>query len=82
MSSPKTVIRASEIGTYIYCARAWWYQRKGVESSNQAALAGGTAAHRQHGRSVLLADLARVLGLLALIAASILLIAAGVDWLF
>ena len=76
------MIRASEIGTYTYCARAWWYQHRGIGSSNQVALADGTTAHRQHGRSVLLTDLARALGLLALLAALILLIASGIDWLF
>jgi len=26
------VLRASELGSYLYCARAWWYQRQGVPS--------------------------------------------------
>jgi hypothetical protein len=62
-------IRASEIGTYLYCARAWWYQRAGAESTNQAELLSGTELHRQHGRTVVAAGLLRT-------AASILLLIA------
>jgi CRISPR/Cas system-associated exonuclease Cas4 (RecB family) len=47
------VIRASEIGQYAYCARAWWFARVlGYRSANQAAMQQGTAQHREHGRSV------------------------------
>lgn len=66
-------LRASEIGTYLYCHRAWWYRKQGVESTNQAELATGTALHRTHGRQVLAAGLARTVGLLLLLLALILL---------
>lgn len=69
-------IRASEIGTYLYCRRAWWYRKQGVESTNQSELLTGTERHREHGRRVLAANLLRVLGLLFLLAALILLTAA------
>jgi len=52
-SSPDPILRASELGEYVYCARAWWLHRvQGVPSSNTAALASGQQAHDQHGRAV------------------------------
>jgi len=68
-------IRASEIGTYLYCRRAWWYRKNGTEPDNQAELATGTSLHRQHGRQILAAGLTRTLGLLLLLLALIFLAA-------
>ena len=67
-------IRASEIGAYLYCARAWWYQKKGVQSSNQAEMSSGSELHRQHGRGVLASSLTRALALILLLAAIVLLV--------
>ena len=68
-------IRASEIGTYLYCRRAWWYRKQGVESANQSEMNAGTDLHRQHGRKVLAAGLLRTFGLLLLLLAFTLLTA-------
>ena len=70
-------IRASEIGSYLYCRRAWWYRLNGAESINQAEMAAGTELHRKHGRRVLTAGIIRVLGFIILLAACILLTAYG-----
>ncbi len=76
------VIRASEIGSWLYCTRAWWYQRQGVPSSNQAVMDSGTLSHRQHGRTVFASSLTRLLGWLALLAGICLLIVYSLDHLF
>ncbi|MBV6449932.1 MAG: hypothetical protein MHPDNHAH_00645 [Anaerolineales bacterium] len=69
------VIRSSDIGNYLYCRRAWWYKKQGVESENQAEMATGTELHRQHGRKVIASNLARMVGLILLALALILLVA-------
>lgn len=69
------VIRSSDIGNYLYCRRAWWYRKQGVESENQTELALGTEIHRRHGRTVLAASLSRTLGMILLFLSLILLVA-------
>ncbi len=68
-------IRASEIGSYLYCRRSWWYRLQGKESDNLADLAAGVELHRRHGRKVLTASLMRGLALVSLLAALMLLAA-------
>jgi hypothetical protein len=47
------VIRASEIGQYDFCAKAWWLASiEGVPPSNVGELQSGAAAHAEHGRQV------------------------------
>ncbi|MBN9386836.1 MAG: hypothetical protein J0I20_02195 [Chloroflexi bacterium] len=50
----KPVIRASEIGSYVYCRRAWWLKRTaGFEPAGKEEIfARGIAAHAGHGRLV------------------------------
>ena len=69
------LLRASDIGTYLYCRRAWMYRKEGVESENRAEMATGTELHRQHGRKVLAAGLLRTLSLILFLIALTLLVA-------
>ena len=69
-----TVIRASEIGSHIYCGRAWWYRRQGVESDNRAELTSGTELHIQHSRAVMAAGLLRFAGYALLLTAIALIV--------
>lgn len=75
------IIRASEIGSFLFCRRAWWYRSQGAPSQNQAELAGGTTFHRRHGRQVVQAGLLRAAGWLLLAVAIILLaVALTLQW--
>ena len=58
----KGTIRASDIGVFQYCRRAWWYTLHGVESANQEGLELGERYHREHGRAVLKAGCLRYAG--------------------
>ncbi len=69
------LIRASDIGNYLYCRRAWWYRKQGFESTNQAELSAGSSLHRRHGRRVLAAGLLRNLALVLILVALVLLAA-------
>jgi CRISPR/Cas system-associated exonuclease Cas4 (RecB family) len=74
-TSPVAVIRSSDIGNYLYCRRAWWYKKQGVESENQAEMAIGSELHRRHGRKVLASSLTRTVGLVLLLIALVMLVA-------
>lgn len=69
------IIRSSDIGAYLYCRRAWWYNKQGVESANQAELAAGTEIHVKHGRQVLASSISRMIGLVLLMVALMMLVA-------
>jgi len=72
------IIRASELGQYAYCARAWWLQRiAGVAPTNTQDLAAGTAAHQQHGRAVWLAGALRWAALALIVLAIVAALIAG-----
>ena len=48
MARGKRTIRASEIGTFIYCQRAWWYRRQKIQPRNQDELENGSEYHSIH----------------------------------
>ncbi len=76
------ITRASEIGNYLYCRRAWWYQRQGLISENLPEMTAGTELHRRHGLTVLTATLARLVGFILLFLALILLITFFIQYSF
>ncbi len=69
----RSVIRASEVGEYVYCARSWWLRRvEGLEPEGQERRDHGTALHWQHGRAVLGSQLLLLCGLALLVAGVVL----------
>lgn len=73
------VIRASEIGEYVHCHRAWWLGHvQGVENVNRAWMDAGTERHRAHGqqvvRATLMQNVAVALIVIALIALLLLVL--------
>ncbi len=66
-------IRASEIGAFLFCQRAWWYQKRGEPSENQAAMVEGNQLHYQHGRAVLQNSCLSILAYLLIALAVVLL---------
>jgi hypothetical protein len=68
-----STIRASEIGTYIFCKRAWCYQKQGYTSNNTSELAAGTKVHVQHTRLVMVSGCLRISAYIVLITAVVLL---------
>jgi len=72
------VIRASEIGQYVYCAHSWWLGSvQGLSSSHQREMAAGTASHTRHGQGVRISlGLSRLAYLVLLLAVVI-----GIAWL-
>lgn len=66
-------IRASEIGTYLYCQRAWWFQIQGHPSENEKELAAGSIIHLQHTRLVWISGCVRAIAYILLIAAILLI---------
>ena len=76
MSQQDPIVRASEIGQYAYCARAWWFARvKGYRSANLAAMRQGTVRHGAHGRAVEGYHFLRRLAVALIILSGLLLVA-------
>ena len=66
------VIRASELGEYVYCQRAWWLRLQGYESASVREMAAGTTLHERHGRAVVASGCLQTAALILLLAALVL----------
>ncbi len=77
MAKDRSLVRASDIGTWTYCHRAWWLaQVKGIPHRRPELLDAGELAHAAHGHRVRRSQHLRTAGLL-LLALGILILAAG-----
>jgi hypothetical protein len=81
---PLPLIRASELGQYSFCHRAWWLSNvKGLPSANQSSLNRGQQIHAQHARRVRAASYWHRAGLFFVGSGGLLLLLAGLwFWLF
>jgi hypothetical protein len=71
------VIRASEVGAYAYCARAWWLGSvKGLQPDDVGRLHVGRVTHEKHGQHVFLSTALTRLSYLLLVLAAL----AGLGW--
>jgi hypothetical protein len=53
MSKERSLVRASEIGLWAFCQRAWWLAHvKATPHQSPARLAHGERVHQRHGRVV------------------------------
>lgn len=79
MSDRGKLIRASEVGEYVFCARAWRLRLEGYEpTAGQHARETGTAWHQRHGKAVRRARRLRFIaacaGFLAVVVAVLILL--------
>jgi CRISPR/Cas system-associated exonuclease Cas4 (RecB family) len=66
-------IKASEIGTFMFCQRAHWFRRKGVDSDNIKEMEAGTKIHHQHSKAVAISSCSRTIAIILLLAGITLL---------
>ena len=70
MSKDRSLVRASDLGSWAFCRRAWWLREvRGAQHADPSVLIQGRAAHQAHGRRVKRAK--------HLFTAGVILVAAG-----
>lgn len=67
-------INASEVGTFLYCRRAWAFQREGAPSTREPERQAGTAYHVRHGERVATDERTATLSRALLVIAVVLLL--------
>jgi len=67
------IIRASEIGRYLYCRRSWFYHLQGIQPANTRELNLGTELHAAHGRKVAGSLILQVIAIIAFLVAILIL---------
>ena len=73
MREDRSLVRASDIGLWAQCHRAWWLAKvKQAPHRNPAVLAAGVTAHAAHGAQVQRAVVLRRWGMVLVAAALVL----------
>ena len=82
MAKDRSLVRASDIGAWTFCQRAWWLSRvQGVKHRDPAKLRRGDESHHRHGQQVVHAVRVQQVGVL-LILIGLTAVAGGLVWLF
>lgn len=75
MAKDRSLVRASDIGAWAYCRRAWYLaQVRGVRHARPETLQRGTAAHTEHGQQVRRAGTMQRIGLWLVVAGVVLIV--------
>ena len=74
MARAGRTVRASEIGAFIFCQRAWWYQRSQQPTINKKELAAGSDFHHRHAGRLRAARVLQAAGRIAIFIALVLLL--------
>ncbi len=87
MTKERSLVRASDIGAWAFCRRAWYLAHvRHVAHARPEVLTRGTAAHNQHGQQVRRAGTMQRIGLWLVIASVIwvglLIVATFMGWGF
>ena len=85
MAKDRSLVRASDIGSWAFCRRAWYLvQVRGVAHARPEVLQRGTDAHAQHGQQVRRAGTMQRIGLWLIIfgvlLVTLLIVAAAMGW--
>jgi len=73
MAKDRSLVRASDIGSWTFCNRAWWLANvRGATHRRPEVLARGDQVHADHGRRVRRSRRLRTVGLWLIAAALIL----------
>lgn len=74
MAKDRSLVRASDIGAWAFCRRAWYLaQVRGVAHARPEVLERGTQAHTQHGQQVRRAGDMQRAGFWLLVAGAVLI---------
>ncbi|MFZ1755972.1 MAG: hypothetical protein WBO46_24070 [Caldilineaceae bacterium] len=69
MAKDRSLVRASDIGAWAFCNRAWWLANvQKAQHENPTVLSRGDEAHEAHGQAVIQAGRLQRIGLWLLIA--------------
>lgn len=64
--------KASEVGTFLFCQRAWYFERQCTPSDREPERVLGTAYHQRHGERVSASPRLRAVSRAALVLAALL----------